>query len=333
MDNLTAIVLSIFFGLTPMLFFAYLVYWTDRYEREPKTLLFGVFLWGAIVAAGSSFLVNTIIGRGVYNLTTSEALAGITTGIMIAPVVEEALKGLAVLIIFLAFRNEFDSILDGIVYAAITALGFAATENIFYIYNYGYAEAGFSGLVWLVFVRVVLVGWQHPFYTAFSGIGLAVARLSKYTWVKTVALLIGFSIALLTHSFHNLLAIFIQDLGGLAISTFIDWSGWLVMVLFILWALYREQQWIVIHLNDEVSLGTISTTQYQTACSGKRQFSARLKALFSGNYYPTHHFYLAAAELAYKKHQLASFGDEGGNTQIILQLRSRLAKLSSKALA
>ena len=48
---------------------------------------------------------------------------------MIAPIIEESLKGLAVLLVFLLFRKEFDSILDGIVYAAITALGFAATEN------------------------------------------------------------------------------------------------------------------------------------------------------------------------------------------------------------
>ena len=96
---------------------------------------------------------------------------------------EETLKGLAVLVVFLVFRREFDSVLDGIIYAGVAALGFAATENAYYIYTYGYQESGWSGLLSLTFIRVILVGWQHPFYTAFFGIGLAVARLNR-NWTR-----------------------------------------------------------------------------------------------------------------------------------------------------
>ncbi|OGO66827.1 MAG: hypothetical protein A2Z49_04175 [Chloroflexi bacterium RBG_19FT_COMBO_56_12] len=332
MDNTLAILLSVFFGFVPMFFFAYLVYWTDRYEREPIFLLGGVFLWGAIVAAGAAFFVNTVLGLGIYTLTASEALTDLTTGTLVAPLVEESLKGFAVLIVFLVFRREFDSILDGIVYASITALGFAATENIYYIYNYGYIESGFSGLIWLVFVRVILVGWQHPFYTSFTGIGLAIARLRKSIWIKTIAPFAGFALALSTHAFHNLFAHFLKGIGGLAFSTLVDWSGWAVMFLFILWALYREQKWLSTHLREEVSLGTITAAQYQVSCSGFRQFLARLNALFSGRYHATHRFYLLTAELAFKKQQLATLGDESGNTQIIIKLRSDLAYLSTQAL-
>ena len=150
MDSTLAVLLSVFFGFVPMFFFAYLVYWTDRYEREPLFLLGGVFLWGAIVAAGAAFLVNTILGLGIYTITASEAITDLTTGTMVAPLVEESLKGFAVLIVFLVFHKEFDSILDGIIYASIAALGFAATENVYYIYNYGYAESGFSCVLFLL---------------------------------------------------------------------------------------------------------------------------------------------------------------------------------------
>jgi RsiW-degrading membrane proteinase PrsW (M82 family) len=331
MDSTTALLLSILFGIIPMFFFACLVYWTDRYEREPLVLLGGVFLWGAIVAAGAAFLVNTTLGLGIYTLTASEAITNLTTSTIVAPLVEESLKGLAVLIVFLIFRKEFDSILDGIVYAAIAALGFAATENIYYIYNYGYAEYGLSGLLWLVFVRVILVGWQHPFYTAFIGIGIAIARLSKPIPIKVIVPVIGFTLALFTHASHNLLANLFQGWGGLALGTFIDWSGWAVMFLFILWALFREKEWLSTHLREEVSLGTITAAQYQASCSGIRQFLARTNALFSGQYRTTHRFYLLAAELAYKKQQLASLGDENGNSHIITKLRSDLATLSPQA--
>jgi hypothetical protein len=38
-----AFLASLFFGFTPMLFFAYILYWLDRYEKEPIPLLIGVF--------------------------------------------------------------------------------------------------------------------------------------------------------------------------------------------------------------------------------------------------------------------------------------------------
>jgi RsiW-degrading membrane proteinase PrsW (M82 family) len=161
---------SLFFGFIPVFIFAWILYWLDRYEKEPKVLLGAVFLWGAIVAAGLAYVVNTSLSVGIYLFTESEAATDLTTGTLIAPVVEEILKGLAVLVVFLVARHEFDSILDGIVYAGIVALGFAATENTLYIYRDGYLENGFAGLLSGLHPRV-LVGWQHPFYTAFIGIG------------------------------------------------------------------------------------------------------------------------------------------------------------------
>ncbi len=143
------IFLSLLAGLLPMLFFAWIVYWIDRFEKEPKILLGIVFIWGAVIAAGTAFVINTILGMGVYFITGSEAATDLTTGALIAPVVEESLKGLAVLLVFLIFRTEFDSILDGIVYASIVALGFAATENAYYIYKFGYSENGIQGLLWI----------------------------------------------------------------------------------------------------------------------------------------------------------------------------------------
>ena len=242
MDILFGILFALFFGFVPMFFFAWLVYWTDRYEKEPKILLFGVFLWGAVVAAGGAFLINTVLGIGVYLFTASETATNLATGSLIAPVIEESLKGIAVLLIYLFFRYEFDSILDGIVYAAITAIGFAAAENAYYIYNYGYAESGLTGAFFLVFVRVFLVGWQHPFYSALIGIGLALSRMNKNTLVRFGAPLFFWFAAVFAHALHNTLAEILNGSGGMALGTLIDWSGWLFMLVFILWAVNRESQ-------------------------------------------------------------------------------------------
>ncbi len=324
---------SLFFGFVPMFFFAYILYWTDRYEREPKVLLGAVFFWGVAIAAGGAFIINTVLGMGVYIFTGSESATDLATGSVIAPIVEESLKGLAVLIVFLIFRREFDSILDGVVYAGITALGFAATENTHYIYNMGYVEGGWEGLWFLVFVRVILVGWQHPFYTAFTGIGLATARLSRSGFVKFFAPLIGFSVAMFTHAFHNTFASLAGGLGGLALGTAIDWTGWFFMFLFILWALAGERKLLKLHLQEEYQLGLISAPQYHTAISAGKQSSARLRALTSGRYAATNRFYKVCGELAHKKHQFHKLGNEKNNVELIQKYRAELAALKDKALA
>lgn len=323
--------LSIFTGFVPMFFFAWLIYWLDRYEKEPGPLLGGVFVWGAVVAAGGAFLINSLIGEGIYSMTRSEAATNLTTGTLVAPIVEECLKGFAVFIVFLVFRREFDSYLDGVVYAAIVALGFAATENAFYIYKYGYEAGGIAGLVWLAFVRVGLVGWQHPFYTAFIGIGLAASRLSRNTPVKVLAPVTTLFVAVIAHSIHNTLGEVLPGETGLVAGTAYDWTGWLFMLLFITWATFREKHWIEAQLQEEVSLGLITPDEYRIACSAWSQTGARLGALFAGHYQATNRFYQTCAELAHKKQQRMVLGEEGGNTQIIEGLRADLSKLSSQA--
>ncbi|MBN1146869.1 MAG: PrsW family intramembrane metalloprotease [Anaerolineales bacterium] len=328
-QSFLGLVFSLFFGFAPVFLFAWFIYWLDRYEKEPKILLWAVFTWGTVVAAGAAFLINSLLGMGMYLFTNSEAAAEMATGALVAPVVEELLKGFAVLVIFLTFRHEFDTLMDGVVYAAIVGLGFAASENTFYIYTHGYQENGFGGLFWLVFVRVVLVGWQHPFYTAFTGIGLAASRLSRDVQVKLVAASAGLLAAIAAHAVHNTIGRALWG-AGMAIGMLFDWSGWLIMFLFILWAVRREQRWIVAHLREEVSLGLITQTQYRTACSAWAQSAARLGALFSGHYQDTHRFYHLCAKLAYKKQHHSALGEEDGNSRMIEGLRAELKRLSSE---
>lgn len=150
---------AFFFGFVPMFLSAAFVNWLDRYEKEPKLLLGAAFLWGVIVAGGGAFILNTVFGIGIYVLTGSEGAAEFGTTSIIAPIIEEGLKGLAVLAVFFLFRHEFDSILDGIVYASITAMGFAAIENVLYIYRNGFLDNGWEGFgPWLSSVWCLSVG-------------------------------------------------------------------------------------------------------------------------------------------------------------------------------
>ena len=324
---------AIFFGFVPAFLFACFLYWLDRYEKEPKLLLGAAFVWGFVVAAGGAFIVNTVLGIGVYLFTGSGAATELTTGSLIAPLVEETLKGLAVLIVFLLFRKEFDSILDGMIYGGIVALGFAATENAFYIYDRGFSESGWEGFWFLVFVRVILVGWQHPFYTAFTGIGFAVSRLSKNAFARFLAPLAGLGVAMFTHSFHNTFATLASGWGGLAVGTFLDWSGWFVMFIFTIWMIRREGQLLPKHLQQEVAAGRLTAAQLKTAASPFGAGLVTLGALTSGRYRSTARFYQVCGELAHKKDQFSRLGEEGGNTAIIEKLRQEMTALSPQAMA
>lgn len=319
-----AIVVAMSFG--PALLYASIVYWLDRFEKEPLRLLAGAFLWGAIVATVGAIIATGVLQVGFEIITGNAALAELTGTTLFAPLVEESLKGLAVLLIFLIFPQEFDSVLDGMVYAAITALGFAATENVLYLYFQGYASDGVGGLIALFVLRVVLGGWGHAVYTSSIGIGLAVARLQRSWAVKLIAPVLGWTVAVFLHALHNGMATILGErmgLGGLVVTLLVDWTGWAAALGLVIWALFREQAWMRRYLREEVDLGVISPEQYRTACSLRAQLGARTRSRVSRR------FYAACAELAQKKHQLATLGEERDNSARVMALRAGLASQSA----
>ena len=320
---------SLLLGFLPAIAYAAFVYWLDRYEKEPLPLIGGVFLWGAVVASAGSFLINTIFGLSIFTLTGSTAAADVSTSSFSAPLIEESLKGLAVLLVFWLARSEFDSILDGIIYAAVAALGFSATENAYYIYQYGYVDSGWTGALGLAFVRVILVGWQHPFFTAFIGIGLALARMSRSPSVKVIAPVVGWLLAVSAHAVHNTLGSLFSG-AGVFLGFAIDWTGWLAMFIFILFLIRRERAWVDQYLRDEVNLGVITAAQLETAGSTVQRAGAGFQALGKGTFRSTQRFYQLCAELAHKKRQFINLGEENGNSSAIQKLREELTLLSSQ---
>jgi RsiW-degrading membrane proteinase PrsW (M82 family) len=315
-----------------MFIFAAFVNWLDRYEKEPKLLLGAAFLWGVVIAGGGAYILNTAFGIGIYALTGSEGAAEFGTTSIVAPIIEESLKGLAVLVVFLMFRDEFDSVLDGVVYAAVAAMGFAAIENVLYIYRNGYVEGGWEGFWVLVVIRVILVGWMHPFFTAFTGIGLAIARMTRNVLVKIIAVPTGYAIAVVAHAFHNTFSGLIGGVEGLLAGTFVDYLGYFVMLVFIIWMITYERNILKNNLREELTSGLISPRQYDSATSFF-QTNAHLSALTSGTFRSTARFYQVLGELAHKKEQLVRMGDENGNTKIIEKLRAELMQLGPQAKA
>ena len=330
MEIVVGILLSVFFGIVPMVIYAGLLTLFDRYEREPPLLMFGVFMWGFIVASGVAVIFNTAFGVSLFLVSGSEGLSNLGMAVVSAPLVEETVKGLAVLVVFVYFRTHFDSVLDGVIYGSLVGFGFAAAENINYIFT-GFLNGGLEGLFMLAFVRAIVVGFLHATLTSFTGIGFAIARLNPGP-LRFAGPVFGYGTAIGLHAIHNLLA----SLGSVLIcflATIFDWTGFLGMFGFILYLVWRESKIMRANLLEEVKLGHLTQAQYESAVSISGQLMARLGALGGGRWRETARFYDLLGDLAFKKYHLERLGPlrERQAEKSIEQLRQQIAKLDPAA--
>jgi hypothetical protein len=121
-----------------------------------------------------------------------------------AGTLEEVAKGIAVVMLYLVMRNDFDDVVDGIVYGAAVGLGFNFMETITYMTNlYAiFAPEGIGGFAagfqW--YARQVLgLFFGHATYTAFIGAGLGIARQLPSRKQKVFAVGSGFIVAIAAH--------------------------------------------------------------------------------------------------------------------------------------
>ena len=327
MSSTTVLLFSSIAAFIPTLFYVILIYWVDRYEKEPWWLLTAAFLWGAIPSIVIAFIANSILSIPFYLLagqSTGDALAAA----LIAPPVEETVKGLAVLGIFLLWRHEIDSPLDGIIYGAMVGMGFAMIENIYYfvtVYNDG--GAGAWGMN--IFMRGVIFGLNHALFTSMTGLGIALARMSVNQLIRFAALVGGWMMAMFLHFLHN---VAVSTDNALCLLAFVsDWGGVLLVLVIMGWALLQERRWLKQYLVEEVGNDTLTVNQYKIACSSRQRVKYSWNQLVTrgpGAYLVSLHFFHKCSELAYKKHHLSLFQDEKSQ-RMIEKLRGELRESST----
>jgi RsiW-degrading membrane proteinase PrsW (M82 family) len=251
MDILLALVISLIAAVLPTLIYSMLFYWADRYEREPRWLLWVSFLWGAVPAIVVSLIAELALGAPFVGDPSS--LAGeVVEGAVVAPIVEELAKGFALLAIFWWRRQEFDGVLDGIVYGALVGFGFAMTENFLYFIG-AYAEGGFGSLTVVIFLRSILFGLNHAFYTALIGIGLGMARHQRSRIQRAIWFAVGLSAGIFAHSLHNLGASLADvNFATFAINLVVGGAGLAIILLAIGLSWQHERNMIQAELAPEV---------------------------------------------------------------------------------
>src|SRR5687768_2549145 len=199
-----AIVEATFLALLPTILFALLIWWLDRHEKEPVPLLLIAFLWGAIPAIILAIALSLAVDVPLQGLITSEGMLKIAEASLVAPIVGEAVKAVILVFLFLAFRREFDNVLDGMVYGALVGLGFAFVENVLYLVGEA-SRSGTDGMVRLWLLRAGLFGLNHAMFTALTGAALGFARSLPTGASRGFVAALGLGAAMIMHALHNAL--------------------------------------------------------------------------------------------------------------------------------
>lgn len=205
-----AVMVSAVLALIPLTVVLLTVRWIDRFEPEPRAALWFAFLWGAGVAVALALIVDLGVQIGAAGDPSAREFAA---AVFQAPLVEETAKGLGVLILAFAVRRYFDSPVDGVVYGAVIAGGFAFTENIVY-FGGAFAENGTSGLGAIFVVRALLSPFAHVMFTACTGFAVGFAARRYGSGGILLAWVIGLLPAMFLHGLWNAAGFFVDDFLG-----------------------------------------------------------------------------------------------------------------------
>ena len=232
-ENTTSILKMTIVALIPLLVIIALVRWIDRWEPEP--ILFYVLSlgWGAGVSVYLAFEGNEWWGNEMKKwLMENRRLSTQDGGILYiksdggiallfdilrtavgAGVVEEGVKGLGILLMFIFLKKYINGPIDGMIYGTLIGAGFAFTENILYfatadVKNTVIKQAGIDAsqdvLEQTIVIRAVASPFVHPICTAITGLLIGLAATQRLSWLFVLPLgLAGYAMAAGLHASHN----------------------------------------------------------------------------------------------------------------------------------
>jgi RsiW-degrading membrane proteinase PrsW (M82 family) len=172
---MTNIIVLVLVAIAPCAFWLWLIYKGDRYKPEPRWLVIRTFLLGMGVAIPVAFIEAILYPGSIQGTLSVPTAAYVAFGV--AGVVEETGKFFVVRV-GMYNSPHFEEPSDGLVYSAAAALGFASTENVIYLVQFGIAtillRGLFSNLAHVVFSAL----WGYPL--ALHKLGMLKSRVVTY---------------------------------------------------------------------------------------------------------------------------------------------------------
>jgi RsiW-degrading membrane proteinase PrsW (M82 family) len=352
----SSLLLAVLFGLPALI----LLFYLDRREPEPWWLLTTAFLWGLLVATVMAVVLEQAAGARLASLFNDEAglvdtsqlgyqfaspaelLTWLETA-LIAPGVEEGVKAMALILIFLLLPAEANTLRDGIIYGGLVGLGFAVLESAAFVVS-GYASTGDANYLSQLIPRFVLFGVNgHALFTALFGAGLGLARQSlTYGWVRKALVILGsFLLAFAAHAMSN-------AFGPFALSAFASVAGagptvtvtqlWMLQLAAVI-ATYLWAYVIMAYLTTSSGYWELRVCQTELAEEGRPTITPeeqtlvdaeglwRLRRVSGLSRRQSTRLVRAQNEVAFRRHDVRRVGDDPGADLLVEQWRGVIAGL------
>lgn len=205
----------IFMAILPAVLLFIYIYRQDTY-KEPLNLLIWTFILGMLSAPFSSFFCNLT----PESVEAGPFVSAMYTAFLKAAVPEELAKFIMLYALIWNNRN-FDEFFDGIVYASIIGLGFAALENIMYVISYGPS---------VVVSRGLLAVPGHFFFGVSMGFFFALAKF--YPKQRFLYFTLTLAVPMILHGIYDGLLMWAENL-----------NSWISIILTLVFYCFVFRMW------------------------------------------------------------------------------------------
>ncbi len=198
----------ILLALAPVALIIFYIYLRDKYEKEPKRLMIYCFVFGGIF----SIVITTILYMffDLFFPLNNEysVIQQFVRAFFIVALTEEFSKYIIVRY-YAQPKKAFNEPYDGIVYAVMVSMGFAAVENIFYV-----IEGGVTTALLRAFTAVP----AHATFGILMGYYMGKAKFSNN---RARYNLTGLLLAILFHGAYDFF-LFINFIPGISSGAFVS---------------------------------------------------------------------------------------------------------------
>ncbi|WP_405291207.1 PrsW family intramembrane metalloprotease [Algibacter sp. Ld11] len=195
-------------AIAPVFLVIIYIYIKDKYEKEPKQLMLTAFLLGAIISIIITSLMYYVFDFVLLLDDHTSLLQLFIKAFFVVGLTEEFSKYVIVRY-FAQTRHAFNEPFDGIVYAVMVSMGFAATENIVYVFESGFETA---------LLRAITAIPAHATFGILMGYFMGKAKFSNN---KIVLNLTGLLLAAIFHGTYDFF-LFIDFIPGIWIGAFVS---------------------------------------------------------------------------------------------------------------
>ncbi|MBO3097740.1 PrsW family intramembrane metalloprotease [Gelidibacter pelagius] len=195
-------------AIAPVFIIIFYIFIKDKYEKEPKRLLVYNFLLGAIVSIIITTLLYIIIDIPLPLKNHDSVFEQFIKAFFVVGLSEEFSKYIIVRY-YSQPHKEYNEPFDGIVYAVMVSMGFAATENIMYVLQGGMEVA---------IIRAFTAVPAHATFAILMGYFMGRAKFSNN---RAILNLTGLFLAVLFHGAYDFF-LFIDFIPGVWIGAFIS---------------------------------------------------------------------------------------------------------------